>query len=204
MLIKEIRLASCPSTSILDGLNQQLIKQLDVIAPGKLVSIKDLSDAGLVKLGPAAYPFVGGPTAKARLKKAIESRGKTLEVNSAYRTVAQQFLLRRMFESGPNKCGMAAAAKPGTSNHESGLALDIEDPFSWKLSLQTFGWKHLGPGDPPHFDFVGGTDLRQLGVKAFQSLWNQHNPGDKLKEPVDGDFGPETQKRLEKTPIDGF
>lgn len=205
MLIKEILLDSCPSTFILDGLNQQLIKQFNVIAPGKLVSIKDLADSGLVKLGPAAYPFVGGPTAKARLKQAIESRGETLEVNSAYRTVAQQFLLWRMFHVGPpSNCGIATVADPGKSNHESGLALDIQNPLRWRLSLQTFGWKHLGPFDPPHYDFVGGTDLRKLGVKAFQSLWNQHNPSDKLEEPVDGLFGPETRKRLEKTPIDGF
>jgi hypothetical protein len=205
VLIKEVHLGSCPSTDILKGLNKQLIQQLDKIAPGKLVSIKDLSDEGLIKLGSAANPFVGGPTAKARLKRAIESRGETLKVNSAYRTVAQQFLLGRIFHFGPpNNCGMAAVADPGTSNHESGLALDIQDPFSWKLSLQTFGWKHLGPFDPPHYDFVGGTDLRKFGVMAFQSLWNQHNPHDKLEEPVDGLFGPETRKRLEKTPIDGF
>jgi hypothetical protein len=202
MLIKEIPLDPCPTTFILDGLNQQLIKQLNTIAPNKLLSIKDLADSGLVKLGPAAYPFVGGPTAKARLKKAIESRGKILEVNSAYRTVAQQFLLGRMHKSGPNRCKIAAVAEPGTSNHESGLALDIDEPFSWVLSLQAFGWKHLGPFDPPHYDFVGGTDLRQLGVKAFQSLWNKHNPNDPIE--VDGLCGPETKKRLEKTPIDGF
>lgn len=203
MLIKEIPLGPCPSTFILDKLNQQLIKQFNVVAPGKLVSIKDLADSGLVKLGRAAYPFVGGPTAKARLKRAIESRGETLKVNSAYRTVAQQFLLWRMFHFGPpGNCGIADVADPGKSNHESGLALDIETPFSWKPFLEPLGWIHLGRFDPPHYDFVGGTDLRGFGVKAFQSLWNQHHPNDQID--VDGDFGPETRKRLEKTPIDGF
>lgn len=203
MLIKEIHLASCPSTDILKGLNKQLIQELNSIARGKLVSIQDLADSGLVQLGAAVNPFVGGPTAKARLKRAVEIRGQKLIVNSAYRTVAQQFLLWRIFNFGPpNNCGMTAVAKPGTSNHESGLALDIQSPFGWKLTLQSCGWKHLGPFDPPHFDFVGGTDLRKLSMKAFQSLWNKHHPHDQIS--VDGAFGPNTQKRLEKTPVDGF
>jgi N-acetylmuramoyl-L-alanine amidase len=202
MLIRDINLNACPSTSVLDKLNQKLIQELDVIAPGALVSIAGMSN---LSLGSAAYPFVGGPTAKARLQAAISARGQTLVVNSAYRTVAQQFLLFRMFKFGPqSRCGMTAVAKPGKSNHESGLALDIQNPLAWKTFLEVQGWKHLGPFDPPHYDFRGGTDLRKLGVIAFQSHWNKNNPGDKLRVPLDGLFGPETEKRLLKTPVDGF
>jgi len=202
MLIRDITLDACPSTMILDGLNQKLIKELDAIAPSALVSILGMTN---LSLGSAAYPFVGGPTAKARLQAAISARGETLVVNSAYRTVAQQFLLFRMFHFGSSsRCGMTAVAKPGRSNHESGLALDIKNPLSWKTFLEIQGWKHLGPFDPPHYDFRGGTDLRKLGVKAFQSHWNKNNPGDKLPEPLDGLFGPETEKRLLKTPVSGF
>jgi len=202
MLIRDIALNACPSTMILNGLNQKLIKELDAIAPGALVSIAGMAN---LSLGSAAYPFVGGSTAKARLQAAISARGQTLVVNSAYRTVAQQFLLFRMFYFGPSsRCGMDAVAKPGRSNHESGLALDIQNPLSWKTFLEIQGWKHLGPFDPPHYDFRGGTDLRKLGVKAFQSHWNKNNPGDKLPEPLDGLFGPETEKRLLKTPVSGF
>lgn len=201
MLIKEISLNACPSTSILAGLNKQLIEQLGKIAPGKLVDISDLG-ASLIDFGPAANPFVGGPTAKARLKEAITIRGQKLVVNSAYRTVAQQFLLWRMFNLTSHGCGMAAVANPGASNHESGLALDVQDPFSWRLAMQTRGWRHLGPFDPPHYDFVGGTDLRTLGVWAFQALWTKHHPGDDIDD--GGDWGPITRDRLERTPVDGF
>jgi N-acetylmuramoyl-L-alanine amidase len=202
MLIRDINLNACPSTSILDGLNQKLIKELDTIAPGALVSIAGMTN---LSLGPAAHPFVGGPTAKAKLQAAINSRGQTLVINSAYRTVAQQFLLFRMFHFGPSgNCGMTAVAKPGKSNHESGLALDIQNPLAWKTFLEVQGWKHLGPFDPPHYDFRGGTDLRKLGVIAFQSYWNKNNPSDKLAEPLDGLFGPQTEKRLLKTPVNGF
>lgn len=207
-LIKGLNLSTCPSTSILKGLNDQLLQEFNAIpgASGKLVSIKDLG----VTFGSAAIPFVGGPTAKARLIKAIASRPSVkIHINHAYRTVAQQFLLFREFHFGPTpKChGMTAVARPGTSNHESGLAVDIQDPLSWKPFLQPQGWRHFGSRDLPHYDFIGGTDLRSLGIKAFQSLWNKYNPGDKIA--VDGDLGPdltksETIKRLLNTPVDGF
>jgi len=180
-LFKDIKLSSCPNTFILKGLNDQLLAEFEIIAPGKLVKIDDLN----VTLGSGAIPFVGGPTAKAKLKAAIDKRGEKLSINSAYRTFAQQYLLFRLKNFGPGGCGITAVAQPGQSNHESGLALDINSPLAWKPFLAAQGWRHFGPGDLPHFDFIaGGTDLRSLGIKAFQSLWNKHNPKDLLK--VDG------------------
>lgn len=203
-LFKDIALLGCPSTGILKGLNNQLLDELQLIAPSKLVDISGLN----VSLGLGAIPFVGGPTAKARLEAAITARGVTLHINSAYRTFAQQFLLFREKSFGRGGCGISAVARPGRSNHESGLALDVKDPLTWKLFLQAQGWRHFGPKDLPHYDFIaGGTDLRSLGIKAFQSLWNKNNPLDKID--VDGELlrkwqDSETIKRLLKTPIDGF
>lgn len=100
-LIKGLNLSTCPSTSILKGLNDQLLQEFNAIpgASGKLVSIEDLGVTHGVTFGSAAIPFVGGPTAKARLIKAIASRpGVKLHINHAYRTVAQQFLLFREFQ----------------------------------------------------------------------------------------------------------
>lgn len=204
-LFKDINLSSCPSTGILKGLNDQLLAELQVIAPDKLVDITGLD----VSLGSGAIPFVGGSTAKAKLEAAITARGVTLRINSAYRTFAQQFLLFREKNFGTAGCGITAVARPGVSNHESGLALDIKDPLTWKPFLQAQGWRHFGPRDLPHYDFIGGgTDLSSLGIRAFQSLWNKNNPSDQIA--VDGalvlpDWGrSETIKRLLKTPIDGF
>jgi N-acetylmuramoyl-L-alanine amidase len=211
-LIANIRFNTCPSTTILDGLNQQLVKELNLLVPDRLVRIDDgtlnVSFSDAAKL----LPFVGGPTAKARLKTAIDNRGVTLRVNSAYRTFAQQYLLFRNFNSGnPTRCGITAVSRPGNSNHESGLALDIQDPLTWRpfLEFSGLGWRWYGSGDPPHYDFIaGGTDLRKFGIMAFQQLWNKNNPSDKLK--VDGALrlpnwqDSETIKRLLITPTDGF
>lgn len=206
-LFKDVNLSGCPSTLILKGLNDQILAEFNIVAPGKLVRIDDLN----VSLGAAAaaVPFVGGPTAKARLKQAIDKRGVTLRINSGYRTFAQQFLLFRIKQF--TTCNPNPVARPGTSNHESGLALDIQDSMTWRpfLEARDVGWRWLGPPDPPHYDFIaGGTDLRSLGIQAFQSLWNKHNPRDKIA--VDGDLGgvnwqsSETIKRLLKSPINGF
>ena len=204
-LFKDINLSSCPSTGILKGLNDQLLAELQVIASGKLVDISGLN----VSLGSGAIPFVGGLTAKAKLEAAITAHGVTLHINSAYRTFAQQFLLFREKNFGTAGCGITAVARPGASNHESGLALDIKNPLTWKPFLQAQDWRHFDPKDLPHYDFIGGgTDLRSLGIMAFQSLWNKHNPTDRID--VDGALllprwqDSETIKRLLKTPIDGF
>jgi len=204
-LFKDINLSSCPGTDILKGLNDQLLAELQTIAPGKLVDISNLN----VSLGKGVIPFVGGSTAKAKLDAAIAAHGVTLSINSAYRTFAQQYMLFRKKSFGPAGCGIALVARPGASNHESGLALDIKKPLTWKPFLQAQGWRHFGSRDLPHYDFIaGGADLRSLGIKAFQSLWNKHNPFDQIT--VDGKLvrpnwqDSETIKRLLKTPIDGF
>lgn len=179
------------STSVVNGLSQQLIYQINLIIPNALVSFDDLN----VNLGDAAYPFVP-PAGKEALEKAIKKRGVTLRVNSAYRTVAQQLLLFNW----PNK---NPVARPGRSNHQSGLALDIHDRVGWLPFLEPHGWKRLA-NDPPHVDYhgAGGQDLRKASILAFQVLWNKNNPGDKLTE--DGGYGPKTGERLNRSPAMGF
>ncbi len=181
------------STSIVNGLSQQLIYQINLIVPNALVSFDDLN----VDLGNAAFPYVP-PAGKEALRKAIAKRGQTMKVNSAYRTLAQQLLL---FNNRFNNDNPVAA--PGTSNHQSGLALDIEDRDGWERFLSPLGWEPLD-GDPPHVDYrgPGARDLRQTTILAFQILWNKNHPNDQLDE--DGEFGPNTEAALNKSPSTGF
>lgn len=44
--------------------------------------------------------------------------------------------------------------------------------------------------------------MGSLEVKAFQELWNQHNPGDAIA--VDGLWGPATATRVDRLPAMGF
>lgn len=185
--------APMSSTAVVNGLSQQLIYQLQLIVPDAFVSFFDLN----VDLLDAAFPYVQTP-AKQALQKAIQDRGQTMQVNSAYRTIAQQMLLYndRVNNSNP-------VAPPGTSNHQTGLAIDIEDARGWEPYLMQYGWNPL-PGDPPHFNYEGdGTiDLRSKSILAFQQLWNQNNPDEMITE--DGGFGSQTEDALNRSPAPGF
>ena len=94
-------------------------------------------------------------------------------------------------------------APPGASNHQTGLAIDIEDATGWEVYLMRYGRNPL-PGDPPHFDYQGdGTiDLRSQSILAFQQLWNQNHPDQRITE--DGGFGPHTEDALNRSPDPGF
>ncbi|AFY71502.1 Peptidoglycan-binding domain 1 protein [Thalassoporum mexicanum PCC 7367] len=187
-------------TGQIRGLSLQIIAVMNTLVTNVLVNFDDLNvDVN----GDQINPFVQ-PAAKESLRLAINKRGTKLVVNSAFRTVAQQYLLRRQFELG--LCGIFAAARPGFSNHEGGLALDIQDPQGWRPFLEQHSWYWLGAFDPPHFDYqfraASRQDLGIVGVKAFQRLWNQNNPTDQIAE--DGIYGAQTGARIANSPAEGF
>ena len=186
---------SC-STAGLKGLDRQIIAEMNEIEPNCLVNFDDLN----VQLGAAAWPLLQLPAKKA-LARAIADRGRPMIINSGYRTIAQQQVLFNHYQAG--RCGIAIAARPPRSNHQSGLAIDVEDASGWRPFLERYGWKHL-VGDPPHFDFLSSEtrDIRGLAVLAFQRLWNKNNLNDQIDE--DGNFGPQTEKRLNNSFVEGF
>lgn len=183
------------STAIVHGLSQQLIHQMNLILPDALVSFDNLN----VDLGEAAYAYLQ-PAAQKALQSAIQDRGVQMVVNSAYRTIAQQLLL---YKWGID-CGFSLVALPGQSNHQSGLAIDIDDYDGWRPYLEAYGWHWLGDIDPPHFDYVGGDtqDIRGTAMLAIQMLWNQNHPSEKIDE--DSGYGPQTESALMRSPAMGF
>jgi uncharacterized protein (TIGR03382 family) len=123
-----------------------------------------------------------------------------VQVNSGFRTVAQQYLLYRWYQLG--RCGITAAATPGRSNHQSGRAVDLANYSGLITPMANKRWSHSVPGDPVHFDHTPSPDIRGRDVKAFQRLWNRNNPNDKIAE--DGAYGPQTEARLKQAPATGF
>lgn len=97
-----------------------------------------------------------------------------------------------------------AAARPGFSNHNSGLSIDIDDAEGWRRCLELHSWDWIGSFDPMHFDYKsGGTkDVRFLSIKAFQQLWNLNHPASKLAE--DKKWGTHTYSALMATSLNGF
>lgn len=186
------------STTVVWGLATQLVQEIGCMKPG---SMKRIDDIDGIALGSATFPYLQTAAATA-LVNAQKVRGVTISINSGLRTLPQQYLLYRWDILG--RCGIAKAAKPGSSNHESGIALDIANNASWKSAMTKKGWRWLGASDPVHFDYVGSgsVDMSGLSVKAFQRLWNRNNPSDKISE--DGKYGPKTEARLVKSPVGGF
>lgn len=188
---------SC-STAGVRGLSLQIIEEMNRIIPGGvLVGIDDLDVSG----SSATVNFFLQPQAKAALSRSIARRGETLAINSCFRTVVQQHIL---FSWQGSNC-VSIAATPGRSNHEDGYAIDTPDFVAWRQALEQEGWAWFGQGDEVHFTYVGGgvrEDIGEIGLKAFQTLWNRHNPMDLID--VDGRYGDETASRLDRSPADGF
>lgn len=187
------------STAGLNKLDLQLIGQINRIAPGVLVRIDNLKS---IKTGNACHPYLQAPAAQA-LIKAVNQRGKDLIINSCYRTIAQQAILFKHYQNSC-ACGIRAAARPGASNHNTGLSIDIEDAQGWRPYLEMQGWDWIGSFDPMHFDYEGAgcKDLKWLSIKAFQQVWNFNYPHQKIAE--DGVWGVQTYHALLATPCSGF
>lgn len=190
--------SSC-STSSVKALSLQIIAEANCIEPGayaKIPSRPNLDAASYVFL------FLEQP-ARDRLVAALDANpNRVMRVNSGLRTVAQQYLLYRWSQQG--RCGISIAARPGRSNHETGLALDLDNASAWRSSLESRGFDWAGSSDPVHFDYEGpgAEDHRGLDVLAFQRLWNRNHASDLIAE--DGDYGPQTEARLKQAPAAGF
>jgi hypothetical protein len=191
--------AGC-STTVVEGLSKQIVDEINcLIGPGTLALVP--KEPNLV-FSASSFTYLQTPARDDLVKVLKANSGMTMNVDSMLRTVAQQYLLYDWYQAG--KCGIQLAATPGTSNHEQGLAFDTSDYNAWMTALDNGGFKWYGSADVVHFDYVGGgsVDLSGKDVLAFQTLWNLNNPGDKIAE--DGQYGPETEARLQKTPADGF
>lgn len=191
-LIKD--LSDCSTYSV-RGLDDQLVHQMNQIKPALLANISDLN----VQLGKAVHPWLQR-RAYESLKKAIAYRKQRMIINSAYRTIAGQALLRSHFDH--KRCGIVAASLPGKSNHNNASAIDIEDSAGWRGSLQAFGWKWIGQFDPMHYDHLSAGNITPLSIIAFQQIWNECRPKDKLL--TDGEMGVATLSRLRHAPAEGF
>lgn len=191
--------ASTCSTASVKGLALQIIAEANCLSPGAFVALP--SRPNLVAAS-HVFLYLEAP-ARDRLVQALDANpSKTMTVNSMLRTLPQQYLLRQW--SGDGACGIGLAAPPGASNHETGLAIDVNEPNSWRASLEARGFDWFGPADVVHFDYAGpgAIDQRTIGIRAYQRLWNRNNPNDKIAE--DGDYGLATEQRLRKSPAAGF
>ena len=183
------------STAVVIGLSRQIAEEANCQHPGNFVHFS--SGNGLSITSNAVLPYLAQG---ARDDLETVAKSHSLQINSALRTVAQQYLLYHWYLEG--RCGITAAATPGTSNHEGGRAVDVQNWSTRVGDMAAHGWHHDVPGDVVHFDHTGTPDRRGEDVLAFQTLWNRNHPDDKIA--TDGDYGPHTEARLRMAPATGF
>lgn len=190
--------AGC-STASVDGLSRQIIAEGRCIDPDAFAPVPSRKN---LTVGSQVFLYLEAPARDALLRVLDANPSKTLVVNSALRTIAQQFLLSKW--GATKKCGVELAAVPGESNHESGLALDVREPGTWRPLLEPAGFRWLGPTDKVHFDYRGPGSVDHTGkdVLAFQRLWNRNHADDPIN--LTGHFDAETEARMKKSPPGGF
>jgi len=188
---------SCSTGAVL-GLSKQIVSEVNCLSPNAYAEVP--SRPNLVT-GSHVLRYLQS-AARDSLVAALDAKpNATMQVNSMLRTPVQQYLLAVWGADGA--CGVELAAEPGTSNHEGGRAVDVEQFGSWRSTLEARGFVWFGTGDDVHFDFVGsGGDTRTLGVQAFQRLWNRNHPDDPIAE--DGNYGAQTESRVIASPAQGF
>ncbi|HUS33104.1 MAG TPA: M15 family metallopeptidase [Kofleriaceae bacterium] len=187
--------ASSCSTATVIGLSKQIADEISCANPTGLT--KFTAGGNLQITSNAVLPYL---SAKGKQDLVDVAATRVVQVNSAFRTVAQQYLLYQWYRQG--RCGISIAATPGRSNHESGRAVDLANYSAVISSMSNQGWAHDVPGDAVHFDHLSSPDIRGRDILAFQKLWNRNHPTDKIAE--DGDYGPTTESRLRQAPSEGF
>jgi len=197
--VEKAAAGSC-STASVDGLSRQIIEQARCVKQNAYVPLP--SRPNLV-LAANVFPYLE-LEARNHLLKALDahSSGK-MTINSALRTVAQQYLVWRW--AAGKRCGVQLATPPGESNHEIGIALDVAEPAQWRPALEAQEFRWLGNSDRVHFDYKGSDappPHTAADVLAFQTLWNRNHPTDAIS--ADGRYTPATEQRLKKAPTDGF
>jgi N-acetylmuramoyl-L-alanine amidase len=194
---------SCSTAGLRPLTNQILEVLLNSINIPEEPSLVRCDDIPLLRMvGGSTIPMLQ-PAARASLEQVIEQKDRELQLVHGYRTIAQQYVLREWVNRCPS---ITAARRPGTSDHERGLAIDVNEFSVWKNTLIDNGWVWAGMGDRGHFRFAGDdvdpTVLTE-SVRAFQILWNRNNPNDLIDE--DGIYGEEqTGPALRVSPIEGF
>jgi len=189
--------AKC-STGVVSGLATQLVEYINRIKPNMMT---DLTGASRISLSGAAaeVPYIQTTTYNYIKQVLVARSGSTLTINSALRTLPQQLILYKWYQNA--KCGITLAAKPGSSNHESGLAVDVQESSAWRTAFESNSCKWQGSNDPMHYT-CPGSSLGTTSTIAFQKLWNCNNPNDKIAE--DGAYGPTTEAKLLASPVGGF
>lgn len=157
--------------------------------PAKDDNSQDLSNTYLVCVNLPGVNFPRTPALDRRValmylsvKRDLDAQGvPPLRFSWGFRSNCQQINV----VPSANANGVNPKAKPGTSPHEAGRALDVRDMTRRSdvgIIVATFnkhGWRWLAQKDPPHFDVLGyrvGEASHGKWIQKIQASFNAGYP----------------------------
>lgn len=199
MNVGELVRTHCDTGSLL-GLSKQIAQQLMRSVPA--ASVTDVGPH-VVIAGPSTITYLQRSAGDA-LIAAIKEFGSKPRLVHALRVLPQQYAVSEWYLH--KRCGIPLAAAPGTSPHELGVAIDIQDHFEWIQVLRKHNWQWRGQADPAHFNYHGPNDpdFGKYSIMAFQRVWNTHTADPQKHLTTDGVLGPKTLSALQVSPVVGF
>ncbi|MCA9537564.1 MAG: D-alanyl-D-alanine carboxypeptidase family protein [Myxococcales bacterium] len=196
--IEAVAMARCDTPpELVDGLSRQLVDAINCLRPGTLAEIPLGAQITMLRAG---RPNIIDARALDALRAAAADGDRQLVVRWAYRDVALQHLF--WLQDGFRGCAVAAPA--GLSNHQNGLAVDLDDSQVWEPVMRAHGWANDLPNDRVHFDYQRAPDvgLGALSLLAFQALWNLNHADAPLA--LTAELDDATYEALSRAPIAGF
>ena len=130
------------------------------------VDCKERTDTAYTGGNPSQIKVItlgGKPTSKAtghavvKMQKAAHEAGVYLAITSGFRTMAEQKYLYNCYLTGSCNNGNLAA-KPGYSNHQSGIALDLTTSGWLAKNAGKYGFVRTVPSEDWHYEYTGGKD----------------------------------------------
>ncbi len=143
--------------TLVDGSTQGVHEIAKALGRSNKLELPVKSDAAdRVSIGDGKWLSAEAGKAYLRAQEQARAAGVIFELNSAGRTYQDQERLYNELK------GVSAVAEPGTSNHEDGNAIDIQNYDEAKPFLLANGFVHGDGGGPIendlwHFKYVGGT-----------------------------------------------
>jgi hypothetical protein len=110
-----------------------------------------------------------------QLVSAAQKVDVTIALNSGFRSYSEQKFLWDGFQRGLP--GFNKAARPGTSNHQNGIAFDIavsgadgSDVYDWlKVHAPSFGFVRTVSGEPWHWEYDAALARDALDRNSFKT-----------------------------------
>ena len=203
---ESIRPCAC-STAAVRALTLQLVETQTCLFPDQFVTATAENLPGVDFTG-RAIPLLQRATLDA-LSAARARLNRNIGISSAFRPLSDQYALYNATyreeggRRGSLQCGCLSVAPVGTSDHQSGRAVDLNnyENVALRREMTNAGCRSIVVGDRPHFE-CPGQDAQNIATLAFQHLWNLNNPDEPLVE--DGFYGEGTKQALARAPANGF